>query len=1679
MRPVTPAANQQTTPLKTPIILKPNTTVTPQKLVLSYSLSSQKIPAGAAANSFPIISQQIPVPSLSVVKTQTVSVSPRFMPLSATSSQMVDSNLTAVKGKVKYYAANASTLPINVVQQLLATRGAKLQTGPNQQSILFIPMETEGATRSVIPVSNFVAQSSVTSLVSQTTKPLQQIAATSASLVLAPAATKLVIQPNVKSSGSAFVPSVNVTHTAGSQSVDSSTKVVITNQSSSAVSLPVSTTVSVLSLSSNNSNSASSALLSSHVSATPFVATTSQVSLPVTQMLQIQTESGIAGSSFLLKSSDLLAAGGIKTMYSSPPKYPTNETVRTLLFKRKSSAEEKDKGSLPSPETSVEKSCADQKSLHGIHFQKISPKPPNLQTLNVANPVALQQLSIQQVPLQQISPNQNLVLAKTTAGPLLTPSLTVVSQVSPLNVPNTQQCVFTTISASKLNTLLLQTSAAGAKSIPSLIKLPSKAALDSAVKAVVTSVNVTLPTVNIKVPSPTSLPSIGPRRNVTKTIQTMKSPIPVAPKVITQSSSSAIGTALSLANSNILVTTSTLTLGSVSGQAGGLSSLANLTNLISAQQIQSPAFPASSVVGQPASLTSNLLQAVRAQLGSATCVSSLGGSSLVSSTMAGQTSLQTGSLVQSAQSVTGMVQSIDGKNVLTKMIPQNILTSQGLVQGFITPQGIVIPQAKKTQTGTQVLSQTGLQIVSQHGSQKVSQTGTQLVSQSTLKQEPGVTRQTGVQVSNASRPLNAVSPVARVLNFNSSTQSVSRSNIVPAAIQYIKPGTVSPNLAAQPGTPATGGTQTPGPRSTPLLMPVSHLKSPALAHASHPSTSALKSPQQQTNKFIFPPNISGLSLSSTQVSASPMLNTATSLPGSSLLVPGSGGVPVASPLLNQLGFPLHQSGMAVQNSGVLPQNLNLLQTSLNPSAIQQLVNPVLLTPGMVSPQLLNQGQGLQLTNQNLQIVKREQLSQNNLIQLSNQIAAQFPKTLTTGNETASQPAGQMQVLGNAPGIGNTPGINSEVLKQINAAALVKQLASSQVQTKVNVNASNAPDIKPDLLQQQLNTPSNSTTGVRVATPDMVQNLTVGSQVPQLQGPFKKEGSQGNTEGSRLIPIVSANVPQMASVISPQEETGMQVVQRPPTPVSSAINGALMPPKAVPLVSQLGVKTIAVNQITNKVVTPVCTSPALVKQTAEVPNRVIAINKKSNKLEEVFPEKMMPTAVSTAVAQGQNKSMVIQPLRSPETVQNAATGSQQKIMLFSIGGQLVTQQGVPVTLENGVLKLMPQAIVQIANQTLTPKQIQQTLAKISQATLPSAGVYQQGNLNQTVNTSEAANLQPFSSAAAVKIDPSGLTTPLSVHKAFQSAQMASQSAQIASQSSKIAPQSTQMASQLSQMASQSAKMAQQSAQIAFQSKLVTQSTQMASHQTQIASQSGALSRDHAYETQVKTEVRTPQKSSESIMQPAKKRSGARIPLDEQLQDKMITVPNITTTGSNNVQFVLKPMVTSGYIVCPRMTAPSTQSTETESKSGNASSEGAGVSLPAGAGLAQLAGGSYVNTPSGTDARALPIKIETKFNVNGGERGNENSENSDTDDAEDDESQLVIDTNVSENREVRKTQSGYNNADTFKGNSSSRGSFMDKEAALNLLRLANQAVGSSDESEERYVNKAGDAANKLGR
>ncbi|KAL4225137.1 hypothetical protein ACF0H5_015830 [Mactra antiquata] len=422
---------------------------------------------------------------LSNQSTQKVQLSPIATPRKI--APHTTASTSPAKPKAKYYAANASTLPINVVQQLIATRGAKLSHGAYKQSILLIPMENEGQSRNVV-------------------------------------------------SSAAVVTVKNQTQTVAGQQIS-----------------PGSTTLSIDSTAvvSNQPKSSPNTLILPK----PQVGSTSPVLSLAPGVPNIQMPTGLTGiprhRAFLqpavvdgLNVTRLVHVG---IPPKSPTRYPTNETVKTLLEKRKPLDSSGSKllnalndvsGSVPNVKVNINQSVSQQ--ISPVYCEPVSTKlevKPVISALNSSiSPIA------KAMPLASVfDPASNDVLGTT---------------------PKPQQCVITSISAAKLNTLLLQTSAAGAKSIPSLIKLPSKAALDSAVKAVVTSVNITLPTVNIKVPSPTSLPSIGPRRNVTKTIQTMKSPIPVAPRVVTQSSGGQ--TSLSCADSHTVSSTMMLTSSSAS-----------------------------------------------------------------------------------------------------------------------------------------------------------------------------------------------------------------------------------------------------------------------------------------------------------------------------------------------------------------------------------------------------------------------------------------------------------------------------------------------------------------------------------------------------------------------------------------------------------------------------------------------------------------------------------------------------------------------------------------------------------------------------------------------------------------------------------------------------------------------------------------------------------------------------------------------------------------------------------------------------------------------------------------------------------------------------------------------------------------------------------------------------------
>jgi hypothetical protein len=47
-------------------------------------------------------------------------------------------------------------------------------------------------------------------------------------------------------------------------------------------------------------------------------------------------------------------------------------------------------------------------------------------------------------------------------------------------------------------------------------------------------------------------------------------------------------------------------------------------------------------------------------------------------------------------------------------------------------------------------------------------------------------------------------------------------------------------------------------------------------------------------------------------------------------------------------------------------------------------------------------------------------------------------------------------------------------------------------------------------------------------------------------------------------------------------------------------------------------------------------------------------------------------------------------------QTKPPGTPQKLFLYNINGQLVTAQGVPVTVDNGILKILPQPKIQMSN-----------------------------------------------------------------------------------------------------------------------------------------------------------------------------------------------------------------------------------------------------------------------------------------------------------------------------------------------------------------------------------------------
>lgn len=746
------------------------------------------------------------------------------------------------KPKVKYYAANASTLPINVVQQLIATRGAKLSQGAfSNQSILLIPMENEGQTR------NVVSSASVTPVKTQ----------------LSPTATT----PDIKTVKSENTPSPGSTCASA---VKTSPNTLI---------LPKPLTSPVLSLGQGLPN------------------------------LQIQP--GFAGlqrpqtflQPALVDGLNVTRLVHVGISPKSPTRYPTNETVKTLLEKRKPLVDEKEPFVLEKKKAIV--GCVNKSSTSVNSCSSLSAASDQL-------PVTLYQTSHSPSRISPVNATQNLIKVENNIEPgQVNSAIASVANVQPtlmsmdpakkealISAVKAQQCVITSISAAKLNTLLLQTTAAGAKSIPSLINLPSKAALDLAVKAVVTSVNVTLPTVNIKVPSPTSLPSIGPRRNVTKTIQTMKSPISVAPKVVTETYSG--HTTLSCADLH--------------------------------SSASSPMFAAACPV-QGLSTSSNALSVTQSPVLTTCPVQGL--------------SIPTNALpVTQSQMLTG-TQDEDGKKVLSRLAPQLVLTPKGVMQmGYVSPGQLTCSATSVAQVGAASTGPGGNQamlIQNSAGQYQLIQQPSPVIQQST---QGNCLQQLANQSVSPSPGQNLLQSIKPVVALNASGN--------PIILPTVKPNTQLVSSSSPPSIVLHNSTYYAATPRKPLLNLGS--TSPTLASSGMiGSPSVIGNLKSPSPGFVLQQPASNM-LHTTQTPIIPQTGMVSPLLNLQQGLVLQGGMQLASPLVNPIGLNLMQPGLQALQNPASPQvsaaqNLNLLQTAGTSAAVgSQLLNlnPLLLNTALAS-----------------------------------------------------------------------------------------------------------------------------------------------------------------------------------------------------------------------------------------------------------------------------------------------------------------------------------------------------------------------------------------------------------------------------------------------------------------------------------------------------------------------------------------------------------------------------------------------------------------------------------------------------------------------------------------------------------------------------------------------------------
>ncbi|ESO97839.1 hypothetical protein LOTGIDRAFT_152942 [Lottia gigantea] len=735
------------------------------------------------------------------------------------------------------------------------------------------------------------------------------------------------------------------------------------------------------------------------------------------------------------------------------------------------------------------------------------------------------------------------------------------------------------------------------KVIAKLLQVPVE--LPESITSSPSSISTSLPTVNIKVPPPVTLPLIQPRKNITKTVQMINAPIPVTTKSKTHLDSAVL--------------------------SSNMTTLKPFTNLTSASTGQAGVFT------------------------------------------------KPGTVLQNKTPETNTIL-LQGQN--KGVVPQNLAAgSPNFIQGILTPQGLQIP--------SNLLSNSGGSFILQMPKSTTATVGSSL------------------NVNNVTQPAN----LQRFASVQMATRPTTTTTVTAVGNQVGIRQPASYFILQQP-TQEGQKVQLQKVQNQPVLGtgPAVTLSQPALTPGS--TAVQLKTLQGQPVAVSKPTNF----IISQNVNQ------------------GNAATMQASNLVRQLAdqqklqVPVGQKAVGLQVIGQpgtaqLPQNFVGLQGILPSGQVVQLQTK----PGNVAVQ-----QGSQVNVPNVQTVQL----QGALLKSPNQHGVQQNSTVTSVASPINKATGQYLPQGKSPAQANpvlmtqnTP--NHVVRLQTVSQQILQQLQVSPGQRQVRpvIQTPNASS----QLQFHLNVAGNKV-GLSPATrfvtkpPAVTSSSPSSSKLPvSIHMPLSvtiPNSGVGQLTPSQRHQIQTITHPASTNIISPRFVTPVKGITANPgmiqNPASSqTASGSIN--KSIPVVSNSKtfvslntapeVSTSVTQSAVESINTIVSATPTKIVENDPKPHVIWPSEKTDHKRMNVGTKILQLTESDLSPqATDASKSITTQGLDvtsiGPCEKINLESPEKQKLLLYNIGGQLMTAQGIPVTVDHGVLKIVPQATIQIGNQTLT-------------------------------------------------------------------------------------------------------------------------------------------------------------------------------------------------------------------------------------------------------------------------------------------------------------------------------------------------------------------------------------------